>query len=78
MAAEMDNSPRGILEFQINRKIINLAKNFLCQIEDLISDGWIIPEDRYKRIRKRTLDDCNNSYREIQSSLEKFDIDLKN
>jgi vacuolar-type H+-ATPase subunit I/STV1 len=72
-----NNTPKGILEFQIERKVINMGKNFLNSIEDLMADGWIIPEDRYKRIRKKVWDEAGTAFREIQSNIEKFDVKLK-
>ena len=62
--------------FQIKRKIINLCKFFLFTLEDL-RDEYDIPDDVYDKMRKRVLDSGNDTVREMEENLEKFDFYLK-
>ena len=58
--------------FQTRRKITNLYKQFFFILEDLQVDGFKIPEETHKRIRKRILDLGNDCIRELEDYFEKF------
>ena len=68
---------KDFLKFQVTRKVTNLYKNFLFILEDLQGEDYNISEEAYKRSRKRVLDHGNDSIREIEEYLEKFEIRLK-
>lgn len=68
---------KDFLVFQLRRKIVNLYKNYLFILEDLEKSGYNIPEEEFQRIRKRILDYGNDTIREIEENLDKFDIELK-
>jgi len=88
---------KELLEFQINRNIINLYKSFLIILEDiqdehqsnfdklknaipenneLIDQANYWDESKMEYIRKKVLDQGNNTQREILSHLEKFDLTI--
>ena len=74
----MDQSKvKDFINFHIQRKITILFTSFLNQIEDLKADGLNIPEVRYQRLRKRVLDSGNDCMRDLESTLDKFDISFK-
>jgi hypothetical protein len=58
--------------FQAKRKITNLYKQFFFILEDLNSEGIKIPEENYKRIRKRILDQGNDTIRELEEYFDKY------
>ena len=62
--------------FQNKRKIINLCKYFLLSLED-VRDEYNIPEAAYEKHRKRILDFGNDTIRELEENLEKFEFELK-
>ena len=87
-----------LLEFQVNRNIINLYKSFLVMIEDiqdqhhrsfrklkkalpesidLIDQADYLDEERLEYIRKKILDQGNNSLREILGQIEQFNLTSK-
>ena len=68
---------KDFLKFQVTRKVTNLYKNFLFILEDLQEEDYNISDESYKRSRKRVLDYGNDSIREIEDYLDKFDIRLK-
>lgn len=72
-----DEKSKDFLVFQLRRKVVNLYKNYLFILEDMKKDGYDIPEEEYQRIRKRILDYGNDTIREIEENLEKFNIELK-
>ena len=74
---EKREKEKEFLKFQVTRKVTNLYKNFLFILEDLQNEDYNISEESYKRSRKRVLDYGNDSIREIEEYLEKFDIRLK-
>ena len=74
---EKDNKSREFIKFQIQRKVVNLYKNFLFILEDLKEQGYDIPEEEFQRIRKRILDYGNDTVREIEENLDNFEIKLK-
>ena len=73
---EGDRGAKDFVFFHNRRKIINLYKQYLFILEDLKED-YDIPEDIYDRHRKRVLDYGNDTIRELEENLEKFDIYLK-
>ena len=68
---------RNFLSFQMQRKVKNLYKQFLFMLEDISADGYDIEEEDFQRYRKRILDHGNDTARELEEYLEKFDIKLK-
>ena len=78
MAEKKDNELiRNLILFQFSRKTSDLARIFLSILEELMDEGYIIPEDKYKRIRKRILDTKGNADRELEKLVEKFDFSTK-
>ena len=49
-----------------------LYKSFFFILEDLSSEGIQIPEESYKRIRKRILDQGNDTIRELEEYFDKY------
>jgi len=74
---EKGNREKDFLEFQINRKVKNLYKNFLFILEDLKDEDYNIDEETYQKLRKRVLDYGNDTTREIEDYLNNFDIKLR-
>ena len=74
---EKEDKSREFINFQIQRKVVNLYKNFLFMLEDLRDQGYDIPDEVYQRMRKRVLDHGNDAIREIEENLEKLDITLR-
>lgn len=91
------NKLKELLEFQVNRNIINLYKSFLIILEDiqdehrsnfdklkdaipekntLISQADYWDESKMEYIRKKVLDQGNNTQREIIGQLEKFNLTI--
>ncbi len=62
--------------FQNKRKIINLCKFFLLSLED-IRDEYNMSDQVYEKNRKRILDYGNDTIRELEENLEKFEFTLK-
>lgn len=62
--------------FQINRKIVNLYKQFLFTLEDLQKQGFNVPDELYQRNRKRVLDYGNDAVREIDEIFKKLEVSL--
>jgi hypothetical protein len=73
----MESKASDFIRFQINRKIINLYKNFLIILEDLRDPRFQISEETHKRMRKKTLDYGNDALREIEEYLAKVKIELE-
>ena len=67
---------KDFVNFQINRKVKNLYKQFLFILEDLRDDKYH-SSDVYERHRKRVLDAGNDCIREIEEALSQLDIRLK-
>lgn len=70
------DSAKDFVLFQNKRKIINLCKYFLLSLED-VCDNHNIPKEIYEKNRKRILDFGNDTIRELEENLEKFDFRLK-
>ena len=66
---------KDYLLFQTRRKIVNLFKKFFFLLEDLYIDGKI-SQDKYQQMRKRVLDHGNDTIREIEEDINKFNITL--
>jgi hypothetical protein len=62
----------NFFSFQLKRKITSLYKSFFFALEDLDADGVKIPEETYKRIRKRVLDQGNDCIRELEEYFDKY------
>ena len=62
----------NFFSFQLKRKITSLYKSFFFALEDLDADGVEIPEETYKRIRKRVLDQGNDCIRELEEYFDKY------
>ena len=73
---EGDTREKEFLQFQINRKVKNLYKNFLFILEDLKDEDYNIDEETYQKLRKRVLDHGNDTSREIEDYLNNFNIKL--
>lgn len=84
---------KEFLDFQINRQLIDLAKELLSiidnneeyikKLENIIKETGISEYDNFDRPnmnkdRKRVLDKSNNTIRNLQGLIEKLDINLKN
>lgn len=70
-----DNKEKDYLKFQIRRKVINLYKNFFFLLEDIAKESKI-SDAKYQQTRKRVLDYGNDTIREIEEDLNKFNINL--
>jgi len=64
---------KDYLKFQLRRKITALFKNFFFLLEDLN-----LEDEKYQKIRKRVLDYGNDTIREIEEDINKFDIHIWN
>ena len=74
---EEEKKSKEFIVFHSKRKVINLCKNFLILAEDLKDTKEPISEDGYQKLRKRVLDYGNDTIREIEESLDNFNIKLK-
>jgi len=68
---------KDFLYFQQRRKITNLYKQFLFILEDLRDEKEGISSESYEKSRKRILDYGNDTIRELEENLEKFEVFLK-
>jgi hypothetical protein len=69
----MADSPiKDVIKFQLQASTTKLSVDFLNIIEDLQNDGYVIPEDKYQRIRKRVLDSNGQTYRFLQSLIDQI------
>lgn len=64
---------KDFLKFQVRRKVTNLYKRFLTMLEDVEEDS----EESYQRVRKKVLDEGNDTIRELEENIDKFSIRLK-
>jgi hypothetical protein len=64
------------LNFQVQRKVTTLFKNFFFLLEDLKRENPSISKDKYDQIRKRVLDYANDTIRDIQNDIKQFDINI--
>ena len=72
-----NNGAKEFVRFQVHRKVTNLYKQFLFILEDLKEEGDNINDETFQRARKRVLDYGNDSIREIEETMERFDFKLK-
>jgi hypothetical protein len=63
--------------FQLRRKITNLYKQFLFILEDAHNSKYNTTDEAYQKYRKRVLDNGNDTIREIEEDISKFDFNLK-
>ena len=63
--------------FQLRRKITNLYKQFLFILEDAHNSKYNTTDETYQKYRKRILDYGNDTIREIEEDISKFDFNLK-
>ena len=68
---------KDFLYFQQRRKITNLYKQFLFILEDLRDEKEGISSESYEKSRKRILDYGNDTIRELEENLEKFEVFIK-
>jgi hypothetical protein len=63
--------------FQLRRKITNLYKQFLFILEDIDNSKYNMSDEAYQKFRKRVLDYGNDTIREVEEDISKFDFNLK-
>ena len=63
------NASEFVQMHQVRLKINNVARNTLYILEDL-KDDHQIPDEKFKRIRKRILDLSNDALRELDSAIK--------
>lgn len=63
--------------FQLRRKITNLYKQFLFILEDIDNSKYNMSDEAYQKFRKRVLDYGNDTIREIEEDIAKFNFNLK-
>lgn len=73
---DINTKIKEALSFQIRRKLIDNTKYFLIQLE-LLKEDYLIQEENFKELRKKSLDNMNYAIREIDELIEKLDIKLK-
>jgi hypothetical protein len=73
----MDDSVKEFVRFQVNRKIIDLYKNFLVILEDLNDKQYNIPDKLHQNMRKKVLDYGNDTIRELNTYIDKVNIEIK-
>lgn len=67
---------KDYIKFQLRRKITTLFKNFFFILEDLAKENKGISDEKYQQIRKRILDYGNDTIREMEEDIDKFEIHL--
>jgi hypothetical protein len=72
------NSPENnIITVQTHKEITRLYKHFLEIIEDIRNQcPDCLPQERYEHIRKRVLDNGNESARQLLAFLDYFDFTI--
>ena len=70
----MSDNAKDFVQFQNQRKIIGLCKNFLFLIEDIKNEKGVLDEEAYQRVRKRVLDYGNDTIREMDENFKNLDI----
>ena len=68
---------KDTIKQQIQRQTTSMARTFLVLIEDLIKEGYVIPQDKYDQIRKKVLDSNGYAFRELWSLVDKVEINVK-
>lgn len=75
--AEENGTARDILMFQLSTKLINHTKTCLIVLEDLQANGVNISPDQFSHARKRMLDSGGSALRNLETFLDKLDINFK-
>lgn len=71
----MNNPENNLITVFVSKEITTLYKSFLETLEDIQAEHQIIPE-KYERLRKRILDNGNESSRKILQFLDFFDFTI--
>ena len=66
---------KDFIKFHHRRKTINLCKSFLVLLEDVKDE--VLTDNKYQKIRKRVLDNGNDSIREFEEHLDSFNITIR-
>ena len=66
---------KDFIKFHHRRKTINLCKSFLVLLEDFKDE--VLTDDKYQKIRKRVLDNGNDTIRELEEHLDSFNITIR-
>lgn len=66
-----DSEYINLLKFQSRRLITNLYKQYLNSSQELLSNGYI-DNDKYQLLRKKILDNGNDTIREMEELLDKM------
>lgn len=73
-----DPKIREYVLFQFKRKITNLYKEFLFILEDVANSSYNkISDETYQKYRKKILDRGNDTIRDLEEDISKFDFTLK-
>lgn len=72
-----DPKIKEYVTFQLRRKVTNLYKQFLFILEDIDNMKYNMSDEAYQKYRKRVLDYGNDTIREIEEDISKFDFNLK-
>ncbi len=72
-----EDKVKEFLQFQIQRKVTNLYKQFLFILEDVHTSKDPKDPEIFQRNRKRVLDFGNDTAREIEEYLKNLDIKIK-
>lgn len=72
-----DPKLREYVLFQFRRKVTNLYKDCLFILEDAVNSNYNMSNEAYQKYRKRILDHGNDTIREIEEELEKFNFNLR-
>lgn len=76
--SEYENIAEDLLKFQISRNTSKIAKNILIMLENYsFNNGGAISDVNFQRLRKIVLDTCNDSKRELDTLVDKLDINFK-
>jgi len=62
------------ITFHVRRKVTSLYKNLLFVMEDLQYDQYNISDKVYARMRKRILDNGNETIRELEAIIEQLKL----
>lgn len=72
----MDNGfdKNEYLKFHVRRKTTNLYKNLLFILEDLQAEQYNISDKVFSRMRKRILDNGNETIRELETIIDQIKL----
>jgi hypothetical protein len=71
-----DQSHNDFLNFQVQRNMINSAKDCLVILEDLKADN-ILSEEYYIRLRAKILSSVNDRIRDMKAIIDQFTVELR-